>query len=253
MSFKYLLFFFMLSVSGLAGESDQYYNDLFEEANLAYKEGAYDSAKSIYGEIAQNGIISSELFYNIGNCNYKIGAIASAILNYERALRLAPDNEDIRYNLEIANNRITDKIEPIDTFFLTSWWQNLALTFHPDIWGWVSLGLFAFMIVAFSLFIIGKESEFRKLGFISSVICLFLFAVAFGLANSALHWKNKTEAIVFAPTINVKSEPSLNGTDQFVLHEGVKVSVIDEDNDWVRIKLGDGNSGWVSRQSIESI
>ena len=253
MNFKYLLFFLMLSVSGFATESDQYYGEQFSKANLAYKEGAYDSAKVIYQEIAQNGIVSPELFYNIGNCNYKNGAIASAILNYERALRLSPDNEDIRYNLEIANNRITDNIEPLDTFFLTEWWRNFALTMHPDTWGWISLALFALMIAAFSLFIIGRENEFRKLGFIGSLTCLVLFAFTFGLGNSALKWKNRSEAIVFAPTVNVKSEPNLKGTDQFVLHEGIKVTVIDEDSDWLRIKLSDGNSGWVSRQSIERI
>lgn len=253
MNFKYLLFFLMLSVSGFATETDDYYNALFEKANQAYKEGAYDSAKTLYKEIAENGILSSELLYNLGNCSYKEGNWASAILNYERALRLAPDNEDVRYNLEIANSRITDKIEPIDSFFLTEWWQDFALMLHPDTWGWLSLVIFTMMIAAFSFFLIGKESDYRKLGFINFIFGILLFVLSFSLGNSALKWKNRSEAIVFAPTVNVKSEPNFKGTDQFVLHEGIKVTVIDEESEWLRIKLSDGNSGWVSRQSIEKI
>lgn len=242
-----------MALSSFANASDQHYAELFEQANLAYKLGSYDSAKTIYHEISNNGILSAELFYNLGNCYFKTNQNAAAILNYERALRINPSDEDIIYNLEIANSRITDKIDPIDRFFLTKWWHEMALSLNPDTWAFITILLFTSALALLLLFKFGTQSNLKKMGLLGGIIALVFTATSYSLGSAALNWMNRQEAIVFAPTVNVKSEPSNKGTDQFVLHEGIKVEILSEESDWVRIKLEDGNSGWIQRQSIESI
>ncbi|MDP4662423.1 MAG: tetratricopeptide repeat protein [Salibacteraceae bacterium] len=253
MNFKLILLGLLISVSGFGAETESHYTELFEQANAAYKIGQYDSAKAIYAEISETGIVSSSLFYNLGNCYFKTGSVANAILNYERALRLSPDDEDVIYNLEIANSRITDKVDVIEPFFITQWWQNAALSLHPDSWAWISLVFILSLVAVLSLFILGRESSHKKLGFLGSIVMLILLGMSYSFGSTALNWKNRKEAIIFAPTVNVKSEPTNKSTDQFVLHEGVKVIVLAQDADWLRIRLSDGNSGWVPRQSTETI
>ena len=253
MKFSALIISLLIAVCSFATDADEHYLKLFEQANEVYKVGKYDSAKSIYSEIAENGIVSAELFYNLGNCNFKTGQLANAILNYERALRLSPGDEDIRYNLDIANSQITDKIEAIDTFFLSKSWQSLAVGFHPDSWAWLVLIVLATFLAFMSFFLLGRQMIHRKMGLFGAVISFIFVLIFFGLGNSSLTWKNRIEAIVFAPSVTVKSEPNLKSTDQFVLHEGVKVTIIQNDNDWMRIRLSDGNSGWIPLQAAEKI
>lgn len=252
---RFSLFFIsiLLTVQSFATETEEHYNELFSKANVAYKQGAYDSAKSIYNEIAQNGMVSTKLFYNLGNCHYKLGNIPASILNYERALKLNPSDEDALYNLSIANAQITDRIEPIGSWFLAEWWKASSLALNPDTWAMVSFIMLIVTLLLITAFVVGKEANLRKVGLLGGIVSFGLYLLVFSLGQTSKSWKNKTEAIVFAPTVDVKSEPTTKSTDQFVLHEGIKVQVIGEDADWVRIKLSDGNSGWIQRRSIETI
>ncbi|MEX2597927.1 MAG: tetratricopeptide repeat protein [Salibacteraceae bacterium] len=232
---------------------DEYYQTLFEQGNAAYKSGQYDSARSIYMEIAQSGMVSSKLFYNIGNAHFKGGNIPASILYYERALRLKPNDEDIKYNLNIAEGFITDKIEPIEPVFIAKWWNELALNFTTNFWAIFFLVLMLISAALFTVFFLSPKRRKKQLGLIGSLVAMIVAVGIFLLGNTSLNNLQKQEAIVFAPSVNVKSEPGLNATDQFVIHQGLKVMLLAEDGDWTRIKLSDGNSGWLPTQSIEPI
>ena len=60
-------------------------------------------------------------------------------------------------------------------------------------------------------------------------------------------------AIIFAPTVTVKSSPDESGNDLFILHEGSKVEVRDEVGDWWEIIMGDGNVGWIPKTALQKI
>ena len=96
--------------------------------------------------------------------------------------------------------------------------------------------------------------RFKKVAFYTGVL-LFLvvvFANIFGFSQkNALH--EHVEAIVFAPTVTVKSSPDVSGTDLVVLHEGTKVTVKSTLGDWSEVELEDGNVGWMPSKDIEKI
>jgi tetratricopeptide (TPR) repeat protein len=246
----------MMSMLGLGFSSmanKGHYEDLYAKANYVYKAGNFDSAKVLYSEIIQNGMVSSELFFNLGNTFFKKGNIPEAILYFERALRIAPNDEDIQYNLNIANTYITDKITPLESIFFKEWWDSITYAFSVSTWAVLFILLLAIASALITLYSISSHRKMKQLGLIGGAIVFGISLIVLLITNSAFHRLNKDQAIVFSPTVNVKSEPSINSTDQFVIHEGLKVEIIDSEGDWTRIRLSDGNSGWLQSQSIERI
>lgn len=233
--------------------TEPHYYELFETGNTLYKSGQYDSAKTAYSEIIQNGYKSTELCYNYGNAFFKTGNIPAAILYYERALVLNPSNQDARHNLEIANSFVADKIDPLETLFISAWWSTLALSFHPDTWAWIIICLIALASLGIGFYLIGRESTLKQIGFFTAAISIAFALTAYSLAQLASEKQKESYAIVFTPSVNVKSEPDIKSTVQFVIHEGLKVKILDAEDDWVRVVLADGNTGWITSQSIERI
>ena len=127
-------------------------NQEFTKANFYYNESKYDTALVIYEGILKDGFVSAPLLYNIGNTYFKMRNYPMAILNYEKALKLDPTDDDIRQNLVIANALITDKIEPLPVFFLTKWWRNLGNMLTANGWATVTLvilGIFLLLLFSF--------------------------------------------------------------------------------------------------------
>ena len=253
---KGLSFFVMIAIAIAASGKDEGLErmwSLFEEANSAYKNSAFDQAIDLYGQIIEQGYESEKVYFNLANCYYKKNSLTYALLYYERAFRLDPEDEDILHNLNIARNQMADKVEPLPSFFLSDYWDGFSMMQSPDQWSVWFLVWLALACALFTLFIAARKRNIKQLGFSLSILFLLSAALCIAAATHADNMLSKPEAIVFASTLNVKSEPGLNATDQFVIHEGLKVEVVQEEGEWVRIRLEDGNSGWVRNQSIERI
>ena len=218
----------------------------FEKANATYNSGNYDSAIVIYDKILDAGLESVPVFYNMGNAYYKLHDYPMAIYCYEKALKLDPSDEDVQTNLAIANAAIVDKIEPMPQSFVVRWWHNLRSALSGDQWAWCSIGAFAVLLLMLFLFLRARKVGLRKLGFFMGL----LFLIAFGL-SVVFAWQLKQiadtqdQAIVMTPTVTVKSSPSTNSVDLFVLHEGAKVEVMDTQGEWAQIRIANGSVGWL--------
>ena len=228
---------------------------LIDSANNAYAEQNYEKAVGFYEKVLDKGLESPELYYNLGNAYYKLHDLASAILNYERARQLAPNDEDIQYNLELARNQITDKIEPVPEFFLLRWVENALNVFSTNTWALVSLISFIAFLVLFSVYLYSAKLGVKKSSFWIGVIALIISIASFSFSyQQKQDIVNSGEAIVFSPKVTVKSSPSESGTELFVIHRGVKVHIIDDEiKGWYEIKLADGNKGWLKRETVEPI
>lgn len=228
-------------------------NAYFIQANALYNEGKYDSALVTYNQILDQEMASAALYYNVGNTYYKLREYPMAILNYEKALQLDPNNEDIRTNLQIANLKVVDKIEPVPTLFFVKWWNNLRMLFSANAWAAVSLGLFALLLLCIFLFFTSRSTGLRKTGFFTGLIVLLLLVVSVLFSVQKYNGlRHQDEAIVMTPTITVKSSPSESSVDLFVLHEGAKVAILDVANDWNKVKIANGSVGWLPSNSMIS-
>ena len=116
------------------GISPIYSQTTLTQANEAYGQEDYIKAIELYEQTLREQGVSSDLYYNLGNAYYKHNEFAKAILNYERALLLNPGNEDARFNLEMANTHIVDKIDLVGKFFLSVWIDSLRNFLSSNTW-----------------------------------------------------------------------------------------------------------------------
>ncbi|HLW05919.1 MAG TPA: tetratricopeptide repeat protein [Marinilabiliaceae bacterium] len=226
----------------------------FQEANLFYQNGEYENAINTYENIINSGVESSEIYYNLGNSYYREGALPSAILNYERALLLAPQDNDVRYNLNLAYSQITDKIEPIDHFFISKWFASIRNVADSDTWALVSIVTFSLFLIGMLFFFFSQKTGLRKLTFFIALWALLSSIITFSYSHTQKQRLiNREHAIVFSPSVTVKSAPQGGGTDLFVIHEGTKVKIMQTLNNWHEIMLQDGSVGWMPISSVEII
>ncbi|MBN2173660.1 MAG: tetratricopeptide repeat protein [Bacteroidales bacterium] len=227
---------------------------LYFKANAAYSNEMYADAAHLYQQIVDKGYESSDLYYNLGNAYFKTNDIPSAILYYEKAKKLRPNDEDINFNLKIANTKIVDKIEPVPELFLKEWWRSLYNMFSANTWAKISIGGFILFFVLLAFYLLSKLMKIRKLAFYSGLVILFFTIFSFTIAYKKYNLVTKQkEAIVFTPTITVKSSPNPNSVDLFVIHEGSKVQIMEKVGDWYEIKIANGSVGWLPGQSIKQI
>lgn len=225
-----------------------------EEANGAYVKDSFEKAASIYEQIVSSGEESEALYYNLGNTYYKLGKVGPAILNYERALLLDPDNEDVLYNLEMAKAKTVDKIDTIDRFFLLRAIESVSDWFSSNAWAYLSIVFFVLFLVLLALYFFSGSVALRKASFFVGLLMLILtFTSAYYSSVLKEKFQKHEYAIIFSPSVSVKSSPDDGGKDIFLLHEGTKVKVKQDYNGWLEIKLNDGTTGWVHRSSAERI
>jgi tetratricopeptide (TPR) repeat protein len=245
-----LLALFMLSGSIRGSDAESRY----AAAGKAYEQKDYAAAITAYDSLLKDGYRSSDLFYNLGNAHYKAGNIGRAVLNYEKALKLSPDDDDIRYNLRIANLKVVDKIDAIPAVFYRRWLNTVSGWCSPDTWSWwLIAGCWLLAGTVFG-FVVSGSSGRKKLFFLAGLLCLLLvgFTALAGWESHRLSTQEH-EAVVLAPSVYVKSAPDEKGNDLFILHEGTKVSLLDRVNGWQEIRLANGSVGWVTDASLEAI
>lgn len=235
-----------LALVGMSQTDAGSYENWFQSGNLAYNTGNYDQALAVYNKIIDAGLESAPLYYNMGNTYYKMKEYPMAILYYEKALKLDPGNEDARVNLEIANLAIVDKITPVPQSFIKKGWNGLKSRLSADGWAWVSVAAFGLLLLCLYLFLMSRRMGWRKTGFFAGLLALLClgFSVAFAI-DKYLDLQHQDEAIIMTPTVTVKSSPNDSSVDLFVLHEGTKVRLLDNAENWNKVKIPDGSEGWL--------
>ncbi len=247
----------MLMMLPLAASAQQkeYVDSLWNSANAAYAEGRWADAVDGYEMISNMGLESASLYCNTGDAYFKDMNIPMAILYYERALKLDPSYSDARYNLELVNSGIQDRIDAVPDMLLKAWTKDICYIMDSNAW---TVAFFVFMALALALtllFILGPTAAARRAGFFTGIVMVVLAASSLGFAIWQKNdYMKADEAIVMRPVSSVKSSPSAEAAkDLFILHEGTKVKVIDEVGSWNNIELADGRQGWIPSGDIEII
>ena len=233
---------------GLAAQNNA---ALLDSANAAYAKNKFPEAAAYYEKVLDSGYESSEVYYNNGNAQYRNKNLPLAILNYEKARKLAPADEDIAYNLKLVNEKLVDKIEVIPTLFLKDWWSSFLQLLPEKTWSLTCLLLFWIGISGLLVYFISKSRLSKQIGFTSGILFLILSFGIFFVAQKNFDRNNShTEGIIFSLSVNIKGSPSDQGTNLFILHEGTKVGIEQINADWTEIKLPNGNRGWLKSKDI---
>lgn len=229
-------------------------DSLYLKANELYSQELYNDACALYMRIIEEGYESAALYYNLGNTCFKLNDYPNAILYYERAKRLAPNDEDILYNLKVANSRIVDKIEPVPELFFKKWWRDIYTAFRSSTWAVAGILLLFVLFSGISVYLLANSITIRKTAFYAALIAFLLTIFIFFLASTRYRYETSSpEAIVFTPTITVKSSPRENSVDLFVIHEGTKVTITEEFPGWYEIRIASGSVGWLPVDAVKKI
>ncbi len=253
-----LLLLIFLSVNAVAQ------TPLAEQADSAYTADDFAIAADLYKEVIKTEGSSAALYYNLGNCYYRMGRLGDAIVAYERALRLDPSNTDALKNLEFVNSKIIDRGGDTGTF-ISNTVDSIATSHHANTWAWIAFSCFALLIGAIALYMFTGNIPLRKLGFFGGLVLLICTVASIVLAirgkNIAL---DRSQAIITAPSVILGTsprEPKDRNEEAMLLHEGTKVTIIDSVSSktdsvtvkWYDVQVDNNHRAWISSRAVEII
>lgn len=215
-------------------------------ADSLYAAKQYEAAAKQYAVLADS-LQSADLYYNLGNAQYKLKQNALAVLAYERALRLDPDNEDAQYNLALVRTNLADRFSKPSEMFFVSWFRSWVTTHSVGHWTWLSFLWIVLFFVALILYFIGPRMWQRKSGFFVTIFCLlcFLLTTIFAIVQRC-KFSNNSDAIIMVEEVQLFTSPSASSKQIRLLHEGTKVSIHDLTKDgWLLVELPDASEGYL--------
>ncbi len=225
----------------------------FEAGNKHYKEGSYEAALKSF-LLADSMASGFDVNFNIGNTYYKLGDIPQAIRYYERARKFHPGNEDVRHNLDIANDQIVDRIDSIPESKLNVWWKEFKYGIGSNGWAWITILLAALLAALILSFILFSGKNNKRALFLGALFTMVLLIASYSIGQDAKTYLTEVHsAIITTDKVDVRSEPNKNSTQVFVLHAGTKVKLIDSEGEWSEVEIASGNRGWMRKVDLAEI
>lgn len=248
---KKLLFLLLIIANSVVAQNTE---ELFKSANDLYKNDKLEEAIELYKKIETKGLVSSELFYNLGNSYYKLNKVGPSIYYYEKALKMNPLNEDVKNNLVFARRLALDNIEELPKTVFQRINKNVLQKLSYNQWAIVVVVFSILGSLLFLLFYFASSPSKKRFYFVTSslsfVLLIFSFLITYNQYSLSI---NNKVAIIFAEKTEVRNAPTLNSEEVFTLHEGTKVIVLDAIDNWKKIKLADGKLGWIISEEIKEL
>ena len=221
----------------------------FSTANALYDEGKFAEAAAVYEKIEPK---TANVYYNLGNAWFRQDKLGLAIVNYERARRLAPRDPDVVANLKFAQQKlgVSDVNAPPRAWqrFLRSAAKSRTLN------EWRLYELVGLWMVVLSVGAYPFLPKLRMGLVVASVAAFFGFAVsAFALGYRTVNERTAAEAIVVADGTDARFAPFPDSTVHFRLPEGAKLAIREDRGQWLFVERADGQQGWVNAGSLERI
>lgn len=231
--------------------------EAFRSANLLYESGNYEEAARSYEHLSRLGYQDATLYYNLGNSYYQMDDKGRALLNYLRAKRLAPLDEDIDANLSLVRGSVSDpgaaQERPVPVLGqFANWlpWVSLnaatlvALLCWLVIWA-VVLTLVWNRNVPYSL-------TLRRIAVVAGFGLLLFGVLAVGNQVSRNYWTET--GVIIAQSTDVLEAPNARARTEINLDTGREVAVIETRAGWTRVRLPRTElEGWVLSSDVERV
>lgn len=217
----------------------------FSRSVELYRNGDYSAAVQALEGMLTTGAVSSAIFYNLGNSYYRKGEIGQALLNYRRALEIAPRDPDIRANLDMARSRVAppdfEPLKDMNERYLV-FFERFSL---PELrWG---------LLFVFICFSTGWLTGWLSGAGLRRLVILMVsggLVVLMLLSGVVLRMRYVNSSGVILATTPARFEPSEKGEVHFNLPEGREVRILAYRPGWFRIERSDARQGWVSEDQV---
>ena len=232
---KKIIFFWVcfMSIAGYAQTLDS----LFASANKLYQQESYMDALKLYQEVENKQFESGDLYYNMANIYYKTNQVAPAIYYYEKALKLDPNNKDITFNLDFAQRMTLDNIEALPKSLGQKFRDSVILKFTYNTWAIIAVSLAFLFAILFLLYHFSYSTVKKRIYFITSILSAIFVALSIFFAIKNNHYIKTTKtAIIFAPQTKV-----------------TKVYILESLDNWRKIKIADGKTGWMDVEDLKEL
>lgn len=261
---KYLIRMFivilLLNMNIYAKDSNFERETIFKKAVSDYSKKNYNEALKTFQQLENTDKVSFEILFDIGNCYYRLDELGEAIQYWEKAKKLSPSNDDVNFNLKLANVKLMDKVILPKPFFLFKHYNSIRN--NINIKHWINyLGIIFLVIIL--IFITPKlfnnktrlQKKVSKLIFIPKYILILLFVIISLILFDTVNYNNNNQfGIVVEKKIKIKTEPITNGETSFILHEGSKVKILSKFNRiWYKVSYFDDKIGWIENSKIGEI
>lgn len=227
---------------------------VFEKANRSFSKKEYQQAVDGYEQLLRSGLQSAALEYNLGNAYHQLGNRGKAVLHYERALVLSPTLSDAQHNLQVVNSGIAGEIEPLPDFFLSRFWKKARMAMGSGTWAALAVVLWWLGFGGWAIWRLGKNRAQKKWGFVVGTCCLLVGLLPLSLSISRANYQQNTKtAIVTAEKASLRSSPEEISTEIRPLPSGLKINLLETLSGWWRVKLANGEEGWVEGRQVEPL
>ena len=230
-------------------------NEKFFEANNLYNDSKYEQSIQVYLQILDSGVHSPELYFNIGNAYYRLNDIANSILYYEKSLKLDSSDNEVVNNLNMVKNALIDDIAVVPPSFIDEQLNKISNLLDYSLWGIVLILLSFIFLLFFIIYFFSIKPIIKRTAFTSLFFIIIMIALTAWISINTYE-KNHLEkyAIIFSTKIEIKADPNERSENLLTLHLGTKVRIIDNFKDeWVKIKLVNGQEGWIKNNQIKII
>ncbi len=247
-----LLLLFCTTIPGISQTTPPF--DRYYEAMQLYKNADYRNSLTLFHALVDEGYVSFNLYYNLGNASYKNGDLGSSVLFYNRALTLDPGNSDVDHNLNVVRARLRDRVEAIPLLFFVRWWNDLRSAHLPSVFFYWSL-VFIWLLAAAAFVFFGyRHVQLRRIALITGILFFASFAASLALSLQRSEELNAhRSAVIMETEVSVRSTSDETGVESFIVHEGLKVDIMESKDSNYRIRLADGKTGWVEKSVLTRI
>lgn len=249
---KRLLTFLLLFTSLLAVASGS--KTTADSAHVFYDKKQYKKAAALYEKLVASNPRDAAALYNLGNTYYQLNKNGKSILCYEKALKIAPGDEDIRYNLQLARARISGEEKNNDVSeTLGNAWYDFLQEKGEAFWAYTTLGAVIMAALLLVAVVLARKKVQRRIAGIIAVLCIccgiFTFTGGWQLSN----YNARESAIILVNNTALYATPGGKPTPITKLPEGTKVLTGSENAGWIQITISRQLSGWIQKSALETI
>ncbi len=249
-----IMILFLVSFFHCFGALGQEKDITFDNANAAYNTGQFEKAVMLYKQILESGQHSAELYFNLGNSYYRLNQVGESIFYFEKAKQLEPTDEDINVNSAFAQNMAIDAVEVLPKSQVTQLKDNIIEFFSQEGWAYFIILLAWLFVLFWGLYLWNKIPFIKRTFFVTSLILAFLLIGSLFIAViKSANTSDTTYGILFNEKMEVWAEPNSRAEVLFLLHEGTKVQMLDQLQEWQKIRIANGSEGWIKNAKVRSL
>jgi tetratricopeptide (TPR) repeat protein len=247
-------------------EAGDYYNHAQSAAakDSADAKQAFADAAEKYEVLIQSGVRNSQLFLNLGNAYLQSGQTGRAIASYRRSLQIDPTNGATAANLAYAENALkaptpknsataegaavrTESVSALVSRTIT--WLNRYVS--PGVMLTIMMLAWLALWAAVGLRILGIRLPWKSIA--SASFLLFAVAVASYMFSFQEASRNLAVVVASGAVLHEGDGPDFPALQQGQLREGQTVELCKRRGNWLQVRSGAGQIGWLPSTAAEAI